>query len=60
MMFQQFLNVGYGYRRNLSGYSRIKTNHQKIKLISYVLYGEHMLKFCVVSVLITRLQGEIP
>ena len=54
-MFQQFLNVGYqwlkakagnGYRCNLSGYSRIKTNHQKIKLISYALYGEYMLILC--------------
>ena len=54
-MFQQFLNVGYqwlkakarnGYRPNLSGYSRIKTNHQKIILISYSLYGEYMLILC--------------
>ena len=29
-----------------------------MKLISYALYGGDMLKFCVVCVLITRLQGK--
>ena len=43
------------------GIRKIKANHHdKIILIAYGLYGEYMLKFCVVCVLITRLQSEIP
>ena len=29
-------------------------------LVAHALYGEYMLKFCEVCILITRLQSEIP
>ena len=68
MMFQQFLNVSYQQLKiygvkeippQILRILKIKANHQKI-LIAYALYREYMLKFCVVCIFITRLQGEIP
>ena len=58
-MFRQFLNVSYQQLKSY-GVKRIPAQTKQKILIAYALYREYMLKFCVVCVFITRLQGEIP